>query len=449
MAWKAYGGDRDQQKIHSHTGARCPMCAQAHGMLYQALSGELHFPEAFEIWMAHRTVKTNGVRTNASYIAKRTERDYRCCAQALGRFQPFKKLRLDQLGPDQLMDYQDARAVNPPDSSGEWRCKRAGTVRGSHATREAAEAWAQKQGGNFEFIQAAWLHPAGANRIRKEIKLMQRLLRDARLWGKDEDDVFLSLRPVESDVIRAMTAAEQHRFLHMAASREKYRLVYQYAIVALQTTASTNELRALRLGDIFLEDHFIQIQPAGAKNKYRIRTIPLITEDAVWALEGLIRRARELGSTHSSHYLFPLRINPGRCKPGQVAADHYDPCRPMSDSGLKKQWDVVRKAALLPDLRIYDLRHTGITRMAEAGVPLPVAMSFAGHMTQQMQRRYTAISLASQRGWGATVWGDGELRNGGPVSVTSELSGAWPARKPVAVEKTLRYQDGQHFHRRA
>jgi integrase len=62
-------------------------------------------------------------------------------------------------------------------------------------------------------------------------------------------------------------------------------------------------------------------------------------------------------------------------------------------------------AAVLPWLRVYDLRHTGITRMAEAGVPLRVTMNFAGHITARMQQRYEAISMAAKRGWGEAVWG--------------------------------------------
>jgi integrase len=159
--------------------------------------------------------------------------------------------------------------------------------------------------------------------------------------------------------------------------------------------------------------------------KGRKRTIPLLTDDAVWAMEGLLARARELGAWSPVHYLFPK----------QKARFTYDPAQPMTASGLKKPWDAVRKAAALPRLRIYDLRHTGITRMAEAGVPLPVAMSFAGHMTEQMQRHYTAICMTAQRGWGELVWG-------APAGVSTENAAQVRAafglpRKPVAAERVI------------
>jgi hypothetical protein len=47
---------------------------------------------------------------------------------------------------------------------------------------------------------------------------------------------------------------------------------------------------------------------------------------------------------------------------------------------------------------------TGITRMAEAGVPIQVIMSFAGHMTMRMQLHYTTISMQAKRKWAEDTW---------------------------------------------
>lgn len=375
--------------------------------------------------MGHRTMVTTGLRPNARYLTDQTERDYRACAVALNRF--FGKLRLDKITSGHLSAYQLQRATNPVDeTNGIWHCLRGGRVHGSFETLAIAEEWARKHGGGCEFTRTAWAYRAGANRIRKEIALLLRLLRDARLWAKEDDERLVLVRREDPDVARAMSIEEQHRFLHVASERHEFRLVHQYAIVALQTTCSTNEMRALRLADIFLNEHhpFIEIPRAGVKCKGRKRTIPLLTDDALWAMEGLVARARELGAWSPLHYLFPK----------QKARTMYDPTQPMTASGLKKPWDAVRKAAGLPHLRIYDLRHTGITRMAEAGVPLPVAMSFAGHMTEQMQQHYTAICLTAQRGWGELVWGS-NMAKVSPESAAQVREAFGGRRKPVAADK--------------
>jgi integrase len=364
----------------------CPECARAHQVLYQSLSPELYFDQAFEIWMSHRTIQTLGVNTDASYLAPNSVKDYRASARALSKF--FGKLCLEEIHPGHLMAYQQARAV----------CDKSA---------------------------ANWAKPANSNQIRKEIDLLIRILRAGRVWGDEQELHFQRVRVVEPEARRAMTPEEQHRLLHVASSREDWRMIYQYAIVALQTTASTNELRALRLGDILLGDRIIQIPRAGAKNKFRMRTIPLVTDDAMWAIEGLEKRAHELGASSPAHFLFPI----------QRKRWTYDPTRPMCNSGLRKRWDEVRMAAQLPWLRIYDLRHTGITRMAEAGVPLRVTMNFAGHMTVRMQQRYEAISMAAKRGWGEAVWGTLPGREPGGGGNGGGAQDEWPIRKPVRSEK--------------
>jgi integrase len=191
-----------------------------------------------------------------------------------------------------------------------------------------------------------------------------------------------------------MTPEEQHRFLYMAQSREEWRVVYCWALIALQTTAATNELRALRIGDVFLTQGTIQIRSEGAKNKFRVRTIPLQTPEVVWALEQLVARAHALGASGPHCYLFPFHRT----------QKQYDPLRPMTVWGIRRSWEAVRSAAHLDWLRPYDLRHTAITRMAEAGVPIHVIMSFAGHMSQRMQLHYTSISMAAKREWAGRTW---------------------------------------------
>jgi hypothetical protein len=69
----------------------------------------------------------------------------------------------------------------------------------------------------------------------------------------------------------------------------------------------------------------------------------------------------------------------------------------MSNSGMRKAWEAVRQAADVPWLRVHDLRHTAITRMAEAGVPIPVILSMAGHISTRMQQHYTAVSEFAKR----------------------------------------------------
>jgi integrase len=321
------------------------------------LTPQLTFTAAFELWISHRIIDHAGMWSNARYISPRTERDLRQYARAVGKF--LGGLRLDEIHAGHLREYQRARSV----------CDKS---------------------------IADWGDRAGANLIRKEVQMVRRVLIAAGAWNERFTDSWEPLQPVENDVQRAMTPDEQHRWLHIAGSREEWRMVYCYSLVALQTTASTNELRSLRLGDIFLEQGTVRIRTEGAKTKFRVRTIPLQTAEVCWALAQLVERAKELGAAGPHHYLFPFHLTRKK----------YDALKPMTVWGLRKPWEEIRTAAGLDWLRPYDLRHTAITRMAEAGVPIQVIMSFAGHMSPKMQLHYTSISMAAKREWAVRTWSD-------------------------------------------
>ena len=48
----------------------------------------------------------------------------------------------------------------------------------------------------------------------------------------------------------------------------------------------------------------------------------------------------------------------------------------------------MRRAGVVPAFRLYDLRHTALSRMAMAGIDLPTLKELAGHTQIQMTMRY-------------------------------------------------------------
>jgi integrase len=189
---------------------------------------------------------------------------------------------------------------------------------------------------------------------------------------------------------RALSADEQARLLRVMAQRDDWLWIYYYTVLALRTCASTCELRGLRLKDIDLEHHTIRIGPEASKNKFRNRTIPLVSEDALEAIRWLMSRARRMGAIDSDHYLFPFGV-------GHSHIEQPDPSRPMSKYNISQNFQPIRAKASLPYLRPYDLRHTAITRMAEGGIPIATIMGFAGHVSQKMCEHYTTVSMQAKR----------------------------------------------------
>lgn len=129
---------------------------------------------------------------------------------------------------------------------------------------------------------------------------------------------------------------------------------------------------------------------AAAKCNGRQRIISLVTAEELWSAECLLERARRCGASSPLHYVFPMRH-----RGGLSAA--WDPTTPMTNSGFKKQWEEVREATGLKRFRIYDTRHTGGTRLAEAGVNISVIRARMGHLSREMHEYYCRIAEPIQR----------------------------------------------------
>jgi integrase len=296
------------------------------------------FPEAGRIWLELRTFRSQNPTRKTQYISPRTIADYKSYLKQLDRF--FERLRLDQIHLGHLRQYQEQRSAT-----------------------------------------------VGANKINQEIGCLQQIMKRAGMWTATFDDYYQPLNHESPDIPRAMTPDEQATLLEIGSTRSEWRLTYLYAIVALSTTCSNCEMRGLKLGDLNLTEHIMYVRNERAKNKHRVRTIPIESELCFWALQELVQIAAEKGAKDPFHYLFPIASSRGE----------YNPTKPMTNSGIKKPWESLREAAGLKWVRIHDLRHSAITRLAEAGVPMLVIMSIAGHVSQRMLQHYTTISEMSKR----------------------------------------------------
>lgn len=347
------------------------------------LSRSTPFATAAQLWLESRTLAGSG---RSRYVSPRTLRDLSAYIRALNRAFGKTELRKIQIG--KLRDYQLDRSAT-----------------------------------------------CGPNKINQELNTLVRIMRRAGAWTRRLEEEYEPLQHEQTEIRRAMTPHEQEHFLKIASERQEWQFVYWYAILALRSTASNCELRGLRIGDIVAGSGVIQIAPGHAKNVHRIRTIPL-PDDAQWALRRLLERAARLGASLPHHYLMPFRVAP----------KVHDPCRPMSNSGIKKTWHALRAAAGLPWLRIHDLRHTAITRLAEAGAPLPVILSMAGHVSQRMQQHYTAVSeVAKQRAVAAALTGGnyhvaaGRLQDAGLLSQYPSMVSSGPPVQTRREERTSRF----------
>jgi hypothetical protein len=363
----------------------CPGCLAHEVVAKTEMSREMLYPEASAAWISSREFPAgkNGAG-RARYLRQQSLSDLHNYDRPLVRF--FGKLKLSQIRWGNLRQYQFERAEGllGPTPEDLFPIYLTRVARALKKTKEQVQADPQMLALVNAQIDALPLHEVSPNKINQELGMLIRIMKRAGAWSPELEENYETLQHEESDIPRSLSPDEQEVFLRVAQARQPF--VYKYSIVGIDCTLSTLEERGLQLGDINLPSRILMVRARNAKNKYRIRTIP-ISDQAAWALEGLIERAASLGSCQPQHYVTPF----------MVARGVYDPSRPMTVSGIKKPWDDVRREAGVPWFTPYGLRHTGCTRYAEQGMAIHVLLSFAGHMSRRTQEHYIHVSEQAKR----------------------------------------------------
>lgn len=326
-------------------------------MLICSIRPNLLFPEAAKFWLKSRAISATPGAVSARHIRQTTENSYQQYIDSLELF--FRELQLEKIHLGHFSEYQQRRL-----------------------------------GGEEPFIRKrrkqdkeAKPSPVAPKKVNQELGTLKMILKRAKLWTPEMEEFYEPLPEEDSGLPRALSAAEQQLWLDCARINPRWAVVYWYSTLAFATTMGTNEMRSLRLGDVNLQHRIVMVPREGAKNRYRERTIPLRSAEAVWAAEQLIERAKDLGAAGPIDYLFPFRASRG----------HFDATKPMTVSGIKKDWNEVREKTGLTWFTPYHTRHTAITRMAEAGINIATIMSYAGHMNRQTTYHYTHVSEAVQQ----------------------------------------------------
>ena len=181
---------------------------------------------------------------------------------------------------------------------------------------------------------------------------------------------------------RALSPDEEGRILG-AAIRNKSPLVYRFIETALQSGMRAGEIRTLQINRVDFRNGILRVGQAKTEAGTG-RGIPMnpglfgtLSAQVAWLKE-------QFGEPQPEWFLFPFSNR----------AKSIDPTRPVTT--VKTAWDSVRKAAGV-ECRFHDLRHTAITKMAEADVPESTMKALAGHMSRAMLERYSHVRMAAKR----------------------------------------------------
>lgn len=316
---------------HSPGHIDCPACeAKSRKVAPPEEFATLLFPDAARIWLDEHRAE----------IGPKTLEGYEYYLRGLTKF--FAALPLSAIRIGHVLSYQEERQAPWIDGDGrEWK--------------------------------------AGPSAINHELNTLKQVLERAALWEKLAP-YYKPLRQPKSRVGQALKDTEQEQTLFdAAASNPRWKLAYWASLLTANTGAGPNEIRHLRLCDLNLDSKppFICIR-LGLKNEYRERVLPL-NDSALWAVRQILKRAKRIGACEAEHFLMPHRARQG--------GEGWDFTRPIGS--WKKAWWGLRKAAGMPTLRMYDLRHHALTKLYEQpDVAEQVSVEIAGHEDSKMKMTY-------------------------------------------------------------
>lgn len=336
---------------HTPGHLNCMACHEARSVFTSKILRSMSFTEASALFLGSCTAPVT--KGDLRYIKPRTFQDYQQNIKKLSVF--FHSLPLKEIHVGHFAEYQRRRSTG--------------------------------EGFTRSFGKRVEISPAGPTKINQELAVLERIMRMAGAWTKDLECYYHRLQVTDSDIERALSEQEQEHFLTVASSKSEWHTVWWYSQVAVHLTFSTDEMRTIRIGDISLSNQIISVNRRFGKNRFRRRVIPICDGACMWAIQRLIERARDLCGAEPHHFLFP----------GRRVRNSFDPHRPMSSTGMRKQFEAVREAAGVPWFCLNGWRHTAITRLAEAGVPIATIMQRSGHVTAKMSDHYTHISAQAQR----------------------------------------------------
>jgi integrase len=220
----------------------------------------------------------------------------------------------------------------------------------------------------------------------------------ASLWGRlQDDDDRLRMLP-EPESIGHKLPAEEEVLLLTECSRSRSRVLYPFVTLAIETGARKNVVRTLRWKWIDFEQRCIQFgkdkTPAGTG-----RVIPLNQR----ALEVLKMWAEQFPNRQGDHFVFPAERYGAAGDRFEPATYATDPTQPVAS--IKEAWEFAKKRAGV-QCRFHDLKHTAVSRMLDAGVPIAKVAKIVGWSPSTMVKmaaRYGHFNLEELRGAVETI----------------------------------------------
>ena len=247
--------------------------------------------------------------------------------------------------------------------------------------------------GNIRAYQRERSLKACPARINAEvIAVMVPVLKEVQLWNRIAD-VYRPLPVPKKKVRQNMSEEEERRFLAVAldSSKPKRLMAGHCMVIMANTGMGFGELRHLRREDVCLDvdKPFVTVNPEGAKNDFRVRTIPL-NWLALRSMRWILHRWANLGGKNPTDHILPhhgKRTEHEKADPSHRTSS-ADFTKPIT--GIYRAGNEILKEAGLEHLKLYDMRSHFCTKLlSDPNVSDQMFKELFGHATQEMRNRYS------------------------------------------------------------
>jgi integrase len=230
---------------------------------------------------------------------------------------------------------------------------------------------------------------AAPRTVNIEQSLFRAIMRRFGAWARIQHDV--SMLPEQGDIGRKISAGEEAILLRECGN-SRSRGLFPFVTLAIETGARKNVIRTLQWKWIDLANACIQFgkdkTPSGTG-----RIIPLNRR----ALETLKLWAQRFPNHEPEHYVFPAERYGASGDVFEATAYATDPTKPIAS--IKEAWEGAKERAGVK-CRFHDLKHTAVSRMLDAGVPIAKIAKIVGWSPATMVRmsaRYGHFDLEDLR----------------------------------------------------
>jgi len=200
-------------------------------------------------------------------------------------------------------------------------------------------------------------------------------LKHARLWYRFRED-YKPIRNNKHPVGRALTEEEQACLFEVAQTRSDWMYAHAAATLGIYCGLRSCEIKALRWKNIDFTVGTLDVRRSKTAAGWRTPTLNDVCSEV---LQKLKSKAETIAAADPEHYVFPWH---GR-------EQKIDPTRPITS--WRSAWQSIRRAAGLSGVRFHDLRHSAVTKLAEAGVADWIIQAQVGHVSPAMMKTYSHV----------------------------------------------------------